>query len=200
MTSPCPALLRLASLLLIFNSMGCAADQLTGPMRTSPIQGAFLGAQASALGVEMSAPVGLLPVEDRLLVKWETVAQTAIVAGLAIAWSLDDQQEYVRAGSCLQCLANKTVEKWAPPDSVFVSQHRLGVGGTALFSYRSETLRRSLAPLPDAGQFFVVIVLDSESAHDDLPIVAPSFENQPELGIAMFSVALLSGQPWGKVK
>lgn len=189
-----------ALLLLLISMSGCTVGNVVSDSPHHPIQGRLIGAQLTALGLSSYEKAGVSALDERTLLRWETVQHTPIVTGIATAWSAENQTQYIRSGSCLSCLADELVRLWAPPDTAYVSEHRLGVGGTALFAYRSESLRETFDNQSDSGDIYVVIVLDTVNDESDVPIVAPRFAGQNDLGNALFSVALISGRPWGKTK
>lgn len=160
------------------------------------LKGKRIGAQLTSFGLSSPERAGVSAFGERLLLRWETVQRTPIVTGIATAWTLEEQQQYIRSGGSLNCIAHQMVLLWAPPDTVYVSQHRLGVGGTVLFAYKSQSLRERFDNLSGSENIYVVVVLDSANNEPDVPIVAPSFEGQNDLGTAQFTVALISGQPW----
>ena len=200
MTLVRPPMLPIAILPILISLSGSLAVSEVSENRHNSVQGKLIGAQLTTFGLSSSDQTGVYAFGERLLVHWETVQRMPIVTGIATAWSLEEQQEHIRSGGCLSCLADQMVRQWAPPDTAYVSQHRLGVGGTALFAYKSQSLRERFDNPSGDGNLYVVIVLDSENYESNVPIVAPSFAGQNDLGNAQFSVALIAGQPWTQTK
>jgi hypothetical protein len=79
---------------------------------------------------------------------------------------------------------------------------RHGVGGTAIFAYRSESLRRtledSIGDQREAGDLYVVVVLDSEYERAEVPLAVQRFDDNSNLKEAMFTVAIVLNQPWSQ--
>lgn len=160
-----------------------------------------IGGELSAFGLSAARATGVSLYERRLLVRWETIQDVPVVTGMAEAWSSDEQDAYLTSGGSLLSLANQFVHQWAPTDAIYVADNRRGVGGTAIFAYRSETLRNAFEHVNssrlESGDLYVVIVLDSTREDAEVPIAAPDFAGQANLEDAMFTMGLVLGQPWG---
>lgn len=194
MTGRPSSALALAVLLFLAGFSGPLVSKEVGDDLCKTLEGNRIGSPPCV--VDRSEKAGMSAVDERRLIRWETVQRTPVVTAIALAWSFEDQQRHIQSGSCLSCVAEQVVRTWAPSDAIFISQHRLGVGGTALFAYKSESLREMLENRHGAEEIFVVIVLDAENNRLDAPIVAPGFLGQNDLGSAQFSVALIAGHPW----
>lgn len=180
--------------------LGCVSHGEKTVQQVLPVEVKRVGSPVADFGLTSSSAEGVSTLSNDVIVRWQTIEGVPIVTALATAWSQRDQERFIKSGVTLASIAEQFVRTWAPQDAAFVSERRIGVGGTALFAYRSTELRRALGralPADDGtGDFYVVIVLDSDHEKADVPIVAQNFGSRSDLASAMFTVALTSGQPW----
>ncbi len=163
----------------------------------------LFGRPASAVGVTSTLPDGVAVLSSRLLVRWQTIGRDhQIVTGVAVSWSPEDRERFRASGESVHALASAFARRWGPADAQYVSESRLGVGATAIFAFRSERVRAALGPAShvrtEAGDLYVVVVLDSDEQSVDLPITADAFEGHPHPERAMFTLALIAERPWGR--
>jgi hypothetical protein len=179
---------------------GCVSHGERNVQGAQPIEGKRVGSPVTDFGLTSSGAEGVSTLNNDVIVRWQTIEGVPIVTALATAWSQRDQERFITSGVTLASIADQFVRTWAPQDAAFVSERRVGVGGTALFAYRSTELRRALgralASDDGTGDLYVVIVLDSNHEKADVPVVAQHFGGHSDLASAMFTVALTSGQPW----
>lgn len=180
--------------------LGCVSHGERNVQGAQPIEGKRVGSPVTDFGLTSSGAEGVSTLNNDVIVRWQTIEGVPIVTALATAWSQRDQERFITSGVTLASIADQFVRTWAPQDAAFVSERRVGVGGTALFAYRSTELRkalgRALASDDGTGDLYVVIVLDSNHEKADVPVVAQHFGGHSDLASAMFTVALTSGQPW----
>lgn len=157
-----------------------------------------MGGRPSAFGLPASGPNGVSLVPGRLIVRWETVHSTPVVTAVATVWTQADQQNFLTSDESLRSLADQFVSQWAPLDSAYVTQTR--IGGAALFAYRSDMVVKALGSdttrLDDAGDLYVFIVLESSFEDREVPIIAADSLSGPNLEQALFTIGLVLGQPW----
>jgi hypothetical protein len=134
-----------------------------------------------------------------MIVRWEAVCGTPIVTALATTWTPKDQQDFLASRESLQSLADAFARQWAPANSSYVAEMQRG-GDSALFAYRSQALRQAqgiseLSPV-EAGDLYVIIVLDTSLEDQDAPIALAEPVNMSDLEETVFSIGLVLGHPW----